>query len=132
MAWEATTSIVWIHVAIISALWQKKGFNHYIISALGRCYNHINCKTLPFSTWCIHLVTKSLHPSLSGYIHYSYPNNMVKNMTKGLQNSTHLSKQKWANPKLVAIMETKDKTLFILAPSICCHHISLVLKCNYI
>jgi hypothetical protein len=53
-------------------------------------------------------------------------------MTKGLQNSIHVSKQKWADPKLVAIMETKDKTLFILAPSICYHHISLALKCNHI
>jgi len=57
---------------------------------------------------------------------------MVKNMTKGLQNNTHVSKQKWADPKLVAIMEAKDKTLFILAPSICCHQISPTLKCNYI
>jgi hypothetical protein len=46
---------------------------------------------------------------------------MAKSMTKGLQNSTHVSKQKWADPKLAAVMETKGKTLFVLAPSICCH-----------
>jgi hypothetical protein len=60
----------------------------------------------------------SLHPSLSGYLHYSYPSNMAKSMTKGLQNSTHVSKQNWADPKLAEVMETKDKTLFVLAPSI--------------
>jgi hypothetical protein len=80
----------------------------------------------------INLATKSLHLSLSNYLHYSYPNNMAKRMTKGLQNSTHVSKPKWADPKLVVVMKTKDKTLFVLAPSICCHHISPTLKCSYI
>jgi len=46
---------------------------------------------------------------------------MAKSMTKGLQNSSHVSKQKWADPKLAAVVETKGKTLFELAPSICCH-----------
>ncbi len=109
-------------------------FSHCIISALPPCYNHIDCKSwhLPLSTWCINLATKSLHPSLSGYLHCSYPNNMAKSMTKGLQNSTHVSKQKWADPKLSAIMETKDKTLFVPAPSICYHHTSLAFKCSCI
>jgi len=40
---------------------------------------------------------------------------MAKSMPKVLQNSTHVSKQKWANPKLSTIMETKDKTLFVSA-----------------
>jgi hypothetical protein len=40
---------------------------------------------------------------------------MAKSMTNGLQNSTHVSKLKWADPKLVVVMKTKDKTLFILA-----------------
>ncbi len=53
-------------------------------------------------------------------------------MTKGLQNSTHVSKLKWAEPKLAVVMKTKDKTLFILAPCICCHHISPTVKCSYI
>jgi hypothetical protein len=124
------------HVVTILALWRKKntGFSHCIMSALPRCYNHIDCKSwhLPLSTWCIDLATKSLHPSLSGYLHYSYPNNMAKSMTKVLQNSTHVSKQKWANPKLSAIMETKDKTLFVPALSICYHHINLAFKCSCI
>ncbi len=66
----------------------------------------------------INLATKSLYPSLSNSVHYSYPNNMAKSMTKGLQNSTHVSKPKWADPKLGVVMKTKDKTLFLLAPSI--------------
>jgi hypothetical protein len=57
---------------------------------------------------------------------------MAKNMIKGLQNNTHVSKQKWANPKLVTVMEIKNKTLFVPALSICCHHINLTLKCSYI
>jgi hypothetical protein len=57
---------------------------------------------------------------------------MAKNMTMGLQNSTHVSKQKWANQKLAAIMEIKDKTLFVPTSSIRYHHISLALKCNCI
>jgi hypothetical protein len=78
------------------------------------------------------MATKSLHPSLFGYPHYSYFNNMGKNMIKGLQNSTHVSKQKWANPKLVIVMEIKDKTFIMPALSICCHHITLAFKCNCI
>jgi len=90
---------------------KKIGFNHCIISVLGRCYNYIYCKSwhLPISTYCINLVTKSLHPSLSSYPHYSYPNNMAKNMTMGLQNSTHVSKKKGLTQNLLQSLKLKTK-----------------------
>jgi hypothetical protein len=36
---------------------------------------------------------------------------MAKSMTKGLQNNTHVSNPKWADPKLSAIVETKDNII---------------------
>jgi hypothetical protein len=115
----ATASRVWIHMWRQFQLCGKKKLASVI---------YYKC---PWGD-VINLATKSLHPSLSNYLHYSYPNNMAKSMTKGLQNSTHVSKLKWADPKLAIVMNTKDKTLFVLALSICCHHISPTVKCSYI